>query len=124
MLLGQYNRGDVSGAPAPFSARRTLQDFFSRPGDDTPGLLIDITALRMALDERSMTAFATSMSYGDSEDTTHCPIAIVAGPHRSYVSFLFSQLPDKDHDIRVFGTVDEGRAWLSTWTGEPNRPGL
>lgn len=112
-MRGQDNRDEECGDTVPFAARRTLKDFFSRPGEDIPGLLIDITAMRMALDERSMTEFARSMSYGDTEDTTHCPIAIVAGRHRSYVSCIFRQLPDKDHDIQVFGTVDEARAWLA-----------
>jgi hypothetical protein len=115
-MLGQYNRGEDSGTPHPFSARRTLQDFFSRPGDDTPGLLIDITALKMALDERSMTEFARSMAYGDTDDTSHCPVAIVAGLHRSYIACIFAQLPDKAHEIRVFGTTDEARQWLTHWS--------
>src|SRR5471032_1086363 len=116
-MLCQYNRDEVSGATHQFSALRTLQDFFRRPGDDTPGVLIDITALKMALDERSMSEFARSMSYGDPEDATRCPIAIVAGAYRSYIACLFAQLPEKDREIRVFGTTDEARQWLVNWAG-------
>lgn len=115
-MLRQFDRREVSGVPYQFSARRTLQDFFRRPGDETPGILIDVTALKMALDERSITEFARSMAYGDTDDTTHCPVAIVAGPHRAYIACIFAQLPDKDHDIRVFGTTDEARQWLTHWS--------
>ena len=112
-MLGQYNRREVSGAPYQFSALRTFQDFFRTPGDATPGIVIDFPALKMALDERSLMNFARSMAYGDDDDISRCPVAVVAGAHRSYIAFLFTQLPETDRAIRVFGTTDEARGWLA-----------
>jgi hypothetical protein len=61
----------------------------------------------MALDERSTTEFARSMAYRDADDTSHCPVAIVAGAHRNYIACIFAQLLDMDHEIRMFGATDE-----------------
>ena len=116
-MRSQYSRNEVSGATHRFSPLRTFQDFFRTPGAETAGIVIDMPALKMALDERSLMNFARTMAYGDDDDISRCPVAIVAGAHRSYIAFLLTQLPEMDRAIRVFGTMDEARNWLANRGG-------
>ena len=116
-MRSEYSPGEVADVPRGFTPLRTFQDFFRTPGDETPGILIDVPAFKMALDERSLMNFARAMAYGDDDDISRCPVAIVAGAHRSYIAFLFTQLPEMDRAIRVFGTTDEARNWLANRGG-------
>ena len=80
------------------------------------GIVVDLFASTVALDERSVMSFARTLAYGDGKTSLH-PAAIVAGAYRSYIACLFAQLPHADRAIRIFGTAAEARAWLADRNG-------
>ena len=115
-MPGLGRRDVVVDASHKFAPRRILRDYFSKPHDEAFGIVFDLFASDVALDERSVMSFARTLAYGDGKTSLH-PAAIVAGAHRSYIACLFAELPQADRTIQVFRTVAQARAWLANRGG-------
>ena len=120
-MPGLCRRDVVVDASHKFAPRRILRDYFSKPddeafGDEAFGIVFDLFASDVALDERSVMSFARTLAYGDGKTSLRLA-AIVAGAHRSYIACLFAELPQADRAIGVFRTVAQAQAWLADRSG-------